>query len=209
MPIKVAVGCAVLLALVRRDRVWLMLIALALAWIVVEIAFAYYGWSAVPRYLIEPAAVMLVLAGAAVGRLLAVSPSHSGVLRWAGPVAVGALAVALVPTARGRARDVRDQVINRRHAGVQIDRLHEAIKRAGGARNVRSCGQPVTVVGFQSTLAWELDMNVGNVGYRPANSIRRGKPIVLFRPHHLGWRVRPINVGPAQRRRCAGVSADT
>jgi hypothetical protein len=209
VPLKVAVGAAVVLALAWRDRVWLALIAVSVTWVLIEVGFALYGWSAVPRYLVEPAAVMVVLAGAMVGRVLALAPSATPALRWTGPVAVGALAVALVPTARGRARDVRDQVINRRHAGVQIDRLHEVIGRAGGAARVRACGQPVTVVGFQSTLAWELGMNVGNVGYKPGKSIRRGAPVVLFRPRHLGWQVRAIHTAPAQRSRCAGLAADT
>ena len=67
------------------------------------------------------------------------------------------------------------------------------ITRTGGAHVIRSCGQPVTFAGFQSTLAWELGMNVGFVGYKPAKSISNGLPIVLLRPHGLGWEERPIH----------------
>src|SRR5205085_8139749 len=63
VPMKIAVGCALVLAVFRRDRVWFTLIAASLLWLLIEIGFAFYGWSAVTRYLIEPAAVMIVLAG--------------------------------------------------------------------------------------------------------------------------------------------------
>lgn len=209
VPMKVAAGAAVVMAFVRRDRVWLGLIGLALAWILIEIGFAFYGWSAAPRYLIEPAAVMMVLAGATVGRVLTGEPKTMAALRWAGPVAVAALAVALVPTARGRARDAHVEILNRRQAGVQIDRLHKVIERDGGASRIRACGQPVTVLGFQSTLAWEIGLNVGNVGFRPGRSIHRGRPIVLFKPNHLGWIVQPIHTTPALRAQCARLKAAT
>jgi hypothetical protein len=209
IPMKVAAGCAVVMAFVRRDRVWLALVGLSLAWVLIEIGFALYGWSAVPRYLIEPAAVMMALAGATVGRVLAGEPRTVAALRWAGPVAVAALAVALVPTARGRARGVHAEIINRRHAGVQIDRLHSVIERDGGAGRFRACGQPVTVLGFQSTLAWELGVNVGNVGFKPSRSIHKGLPIVLFKPNHLGWIVIPIHTKPALRVQCSRLKTAT
>lgn len=208
-PMKLAVAAAVVGAAAWRDRIWLALTGLSLAWVVIEIGFAFYGWSAVPRYLIEPAAVMIVLGGATVGRVLASAPYTATVLRWAGPVAVGVLAVALVPTTRARVRAVRDEVANRRDAGVKIDRLREAIDRDGGPAHVRACGQPVTVVGFQSTLAWELGINVGNVGFRPGRSIHRGDPIVLFKPHQRGWVVLPIHSPAPRRAQCSQLKTAT
>ena len=70
---------------------------------------------------------------------------------------------------------------------------------------MRACGQPVTLVGLQSTLAWALGLNVGNVGFKPGKEISSGKPIVLFRPHGLGWQVRPIHIRDGRRfpLRCA------
>lgn len=209
VPMLLAAGFALVLAVARRERVWLLLAGAGLAWVVIEIVFAFYGWSAVPRYLIEPAAVMIVLAGAGVGRVLAGTPEAATVLRWASPVAVGAIVVALVPTARARVREIHDEIINRRHAGTQIDRLHAVIDRDGGPSRIRACGQPVTVLGFQSTLAWELDVNVGNVGFKPARSIHRGAPIVLFKPHQLGWQVLPIHSPTASHVDCAGLKADS
>jgi hypothetical protein len=65
------------------------------------------------------------------------------------------------------------------------------------------------VLGFQSALAWELDMNVGEVGFHPGRSIRRGLPVVVFKPRHLGWQVLPIHYPRAQRARCAALKAAT
>ncbi len=75
------------------------------------------------------------------------------------------------------------------------------IERVGGAKRMKSCGQPVSLLGFQSTVAWEVGLNVGNVGYRPGRSIARGTPIVVFKPHAKGWQVRPYNLPKRQGRR--------
>ena len=77
------------------------------------------------------------------------------------------------------------------------------IRREGGPARIRACGQPVTEVGWQSTLAWETELNVGNVGYNPGRAIDKGNPIVLFKPHQLGWQVRPIHTLASNRVACA------
>jgi hypothetical protein len=158
--------------------------------------------------MIEPAAVMVVVAAGAVGRLLAETPGPLA-LRWLGPVAVGALLVTLAPAARSRVRTTHAEILKGRAAATRINRLQAVIDRDGGVRRIRSCGQPVSQIGFQSTLAWELHMNVGNVGYNPGHAIRRGKPMVLFQPHKLGWRVRPYNLPKEDEARCSGLKADT
>lgn len=196
-------------AIARRERAVLAMAIAAVTWVVIEIALALHGWSGVPRYLIEPAAVMVVIAGTGVGRLLALAPEASPPLRWAGAALVLILVVGLVPAGRDRARIARDEVNQRRQAGTQIDRLHDVIDRDGGPGKILACGQPVSVVGFQSTLAWEVGLNVGNVGYKPGRSIHSGKPIVLFKPDGLGWHVRAIHSVPSMRAACAGLKAET
>ena len=52
-------------------------------------------------------------------------------------------------------------------------------------------------------------MNVGNVGYNPGHAIKRGRPMVLFKPHKLGWQVRPYNLRKEDEARCAGLRTDT
>ena len=52
-------------------------------------------------------------------------------------------------------------------------------------------------------------MNVGYVGFKPGKEISAGTPIVLFRPHKLGWQVRPIHVRADRRAACAKLWTDT
>jgi hypothetical protein len=208
LPMQLAAVFAVALALARRDRTSLMLAGAAVLWVAIEIAFAWHGWSAVPRYLIEPAAVMVVLAGGAVGRVLAYTPRHATMLRWAGPVAVLALIVSLTPYARDDVRITHAQIIKQASDATRLSRLQSVIAREGGAARILACGQPVTFVGFQSTLAWELGMNVGNVGYKPGRSIDLGTPIVVFRPQPLGWSVTPYHMRPADAASCDRLRTD-
>ncbi|HEX4008930.1 MAG TPA: hypothetical protein VHX62_02910 [Solirubrobacteraceae bacterium] len=207
LPMQLAALVGVGLAVWRRDRVTLAIAAAGALWVIVEIAFAYHGWSAVNRYLIEPAAVMVVIAGGAVGRLLTLDGPR--LVRWAGPVAVVVLAVALVPTARSRARDTRAAIETAQVHGRQIDRLTTVIKRIGGPDKVKSCGQPTSLLGYQSTVAWAVGLNVGDVGYRPGVAIGGGEPIVLFKPHEYGWQVRVYNTSAPQAARCHALRTDS
>jgi hypothetical protein len=208
LPMQLAFVCGIALAAIRRDRVTLAIASAAVLWVVIEIGFAYHGWSAVSRYMIEPAAVMVVVAAGAVGRLLAETP-RPVVLRLVGPAAVVALLVTLTPAAESRVRTAHRQILKERASAKRLDRLEDVIEREGGLRKIRSCGQPVSNIGLQSTLAWELHMNVGNIGYNPSHAIKRGRPMVVFRPHKLGWQVRPYNLRKQDEARCAGLKRDT
>jgi hypothetical protein len=209
LPMQLAGALGVVLAFVRRDRETLGLAAAALLWVAIEIGFAYHGWSAVSRYLIEPAAVMIVIAGGLVGRLLADTAQWPGVLRWAGPVVVLVLLAALTPAARDRERTWNAGVIEARRDAKVIDRLQDVIARVGGGARVLRCGQPVSRNQYQSTLAWDVGLNVGNTGYNPGKSIARGKPIVLFKPYRQGWQVRPYNLRPATAASCRRLRVDS
>lgn len=211
-PIGVAAAMGVVIAAVRRDLMLLMLVAAACLWVALEIGLALHGWSAANRYLLEPAAVIVVIAGYAVGRVLAFAPGD-GVLRAAAAAAsillVALLAVSLVPTAHRRIRTARSDISEARFAGRQIVRLQGVIAKDGGADRIRACGQPVTLVGLQSKLAWAIGLNVGNVGYRPGRAIRSGMPIVFFRPHLDGWQVRPIHMLASGAAGCKKLTRDS
>ena len=196
-----AVLCALVLAVVRRDRVALTLAGAALLWVAIEIAFAYHGFSAVPRYMAEPAAVMIVLAGAAVGWVLEGSRRLSPLYGAAGVVAVVVLVAALVPTARRRAQDLHAEISNAHHVSAQENALEAAIARDGAAR-IRACGQPISTLGNQSLLAWDVGMNVGDVGFRPGKSIDSGRPVVLFKARPASWSVSAFNTPAADRATC-------
>jgi hypothetical protein len=208
LPMQLAWLIAVLLAALRRDRTTLLVVAAAATWLIIEIAFAYHGWSAVSRYMIEPAAVMVAVAGGGIGWLLA-DTRTSKVLRWLGPVVALGLIVALAPDARSRVRTVRYLIEDSRHSAKQIDRLHKVIDDDGGPDVIKACGQPVSLIGFQSAVAWFVDLNVGNVGFRPGKSIGRGDKIVLFKPHDNGWQVRLYNLSPAAKPQCDQLKIDS
>ncbi len=209
LPMELAALAAIVMAIRRCDRAPLVLAGAAALWVAVEIGFALHGWSGAARYMFEPAAIVVVLAGTAVGWLLASPARVAGPARWAGPALVLALVVALLPSARVRFRAEHASLVYERRITRQIDRLHSVIVK-GGATRILTCGQPVvSALGFQSVLAWEIGVNVASVGYEPARAIGSGKPIVLFASHGLGWNVRPIHVAAAQRRACGGLRTTT
>jgi hypothetical protein len=209
LPMQIAAALAVVFAVEMRERVRLWLAGAGLAWIAIEIGLALHGWSAARRYLFEPEAVFVVLAGAGVGRALALGSAAPSALRWLSVTAVAVLVGALIPTVALRLRTVRYEVRLRREAATRIRRLDDVIRRDGGPARIRACGQPVTDVEWQSTLAWETELNVGNVGFKPSRSIAKGNPIVLFKPHQLGWQVRPIHTLASNRAACARLRTDT
>lgn len=208
-PMWLATIAGLAFAAVRRDRRVLLIAGAALIWVAVEVGFALHGWSAVPRYLLEPASVLVVVAATGVGRLLAAGVRSSGLARWIGPCLAAVLVVALLPAARSRARFVHGEISYGRDFARQVDRLRDVIARHGGATRVVACGQPVTQLEFQSALAWYVGVSVGDVNWRVPVAINSGHPVVLFQPRGWGWAVRPIHVLSADRAKCAGLRAIT
>jgi hypothetical protein len=185
---------SVVLAVLRRDRTTLVLAAAAVAWVIVEIAFSLHGWPGVPRYMFPAAAVMVVIAAVAVGRLLADPPRLTSAAGLVG-IAVVAVAVAsLVPPAISDARAAHKDIVAQRTRTKQIGQLTGVIGRLGGAARLRACGEPLTRLEYQSVLAWNLNVNVATVGFKYAPAINSGRPIVLFSPlPHGGWKVTALH----------------
>lgn len=209
LPMQIAVGCALLIVVARRDRQALAVAGAAAVWVIVEIGFALHGFSAVARYLLEPAALLIALTAGVIGQLVRAAPLGRPSLRviWAVPLA--ALLVALAPTVPARVREVRAEIHSAHHASLELTRLRAIIARLGGARRIRSCGQPTTLLGYQSELAWAIGLNVGEVGFRPGRAIERGDRIVLLKPHDEGWQVRLYNQTGADAVRCSALRADS
>jgi hypothetical protein len=204
LPMKLAVLFGLVWAVVRRERTWLLLVGAALVWLLAETAIALRGLNASPRFMFEPAAVLIVLAGAAIGQLLALAPRRA-IVRWVAIAGVIALVVSLVSPARNRLRLAHNGIVIGRTWGRQLDGLHAVVAKLG-AKRILACGEPVSFLGFQPVLAWELGRNVADVGYSPAIFTKMGDPIVLFKPHGSGWQVRPVHASsPA----CKHVSIDT
>ena len=174
-----------------------------MVWVLIEFGFILHKWPAQNRYLTEPAAVVAVLAAAALGRLLVIGVTTNWVARIASLVVVAGVIAAVIPTAENRVAVARAAVTQRRHDATRLDRLQAVIKLLGGPHRIRSCGQPAAIVGLQSALAYDLDMNVGFVGHTPARLIHHRKPIVLFKPDGFGWVVIPIHTRRLDVARCA------
>jgi len=218
LPMQLAFVAAVAVGIWRRDRRLLGVVAAALLWVIVEMAFALHGWSAASRYLIEPAAVCIVVAAALVGQLLGGAPWTGQVaaprwvpaaLRWGGPVLAIGLGVALIPAARLRVHDWRVDLPLAHANGRQNRRLIAVVDRLGGGQAIRSCGAPATIPGSQSTLAWAVGLNVGKVDNHIGRAINAGTPIVAFTPYDHGWHVRVYNQPPGQAARCARLRTNT
>ena len=205
------------IAAVRRDLVTLALVAAGCLWTAIEIGLALHGWSGANRYLLEPAALAdrdRRLRGRARARSRSAPgarPRRTALREHRGVDRPGRAVRRRGGTDRQAAasRTARSDITEARFAGRQIVRLQGVIAKDGGAAKIRSCGQPVTLVGLQSKVAWAVGLNVGNVGFRPGKSIDSGKPIVFFKPHLNGWEVRPIHIARADAARCATLRRDS
>ncbi len=195
-PLELTALLGVALAALRRDRTLLALAAAIVVWVIVEIAFALHGWPGLGRYMFEAAAVMVVLAGVGVGRLLAgVRVARGTVPSWAGGGLVALLVIALIPPALSAAHKEHQDIIHQRKRTTEINRLSQVVTALGGAARVRACGEPVTRLQYQTTLAYTLGENVKSVGFKYGKSIANGNPIILFTPYStgIGWQVRPMH----------------
>jgi hypothetical protein len=205
----IAALLALVFAAIRRDRTSLLLFAGAVGWVLIEFGFILHKWPAQNRYLTEPAAVVAVLAAVGLGRLLALGERTNWGVRLASVAVVAVIVALAIPTAENRVDVASAAVVQRRDYATRLDRLEALIRLVGGAHRIRSCGQPTAIVGLQSALAYELDMNVGFVGHKPARLIHRHTPIVLFKPDRLGWVVIPINTERVNVTRCATLLSET
>jgi hypothetical protein len=199
--LEIVALATVAFAVWRRDRTLIALAAGVVVWVVLEIAFALHGWPGLARYMFEAGAVTVVLAAVGVGRLLSDLGSVSRALSWAAIALVVVISGALVPTAVSRARSEHKDLRSQRARTAEINRLASTITGLGGAALLRSCGEPLTRLEYQTVLAWQLRINVARIGFKYTQAIRRGDPVVLFTPTHLGWKVQALHQRlPACRR---------
>ena len=132
--------------------------------------------------------MLIVVAGIGVATVLSFS---GGMQRWLGIAAVVALVVSLAPYTRGTLRTDHGLVSQARHDALVLDRLGAVIADDGGAKRLLACGRPVTRLTYQSTVAWELGLNVGTV--ITGGSSRTAGRWSGSKPRGSGWIVRVIN----------------
>jgi hypothetical protein len=197
-PLEVLALLGVGLAALRRnraDRIVLGLAAAVVAWVIVEIVFALHGWPGLARYMFEAAGVMIVLAGACVGRLLADPPRPRGVPAWGGAVLAAALTVCLVPAAISAAHTEHKDIHEQRLRTAEIAILPAAFDKLGGAARLRACGEPLTRLQYQTMVAYTIGDNVNQVGFKYGQAIAHGNPIILITPSEtgVGWQIQAVH----------------
>jgi hypothetical protein len=214
LPVWIATLGTIAWAALRRRYTILLLAAGAAVWVIVEVAFAYHGWPALPRYMFEAAAIGGVIAGVGVGWALSELPRlRPSLPRWIGVPVVAVLVGTLVPGAVARVRSERRDLRHERGRTHQITLLATTTRLLGGSRHIRNCGQPVTDVGYVSAMAWLYHTNVGSVGglQQHVEKIELRNPLlpkVLFTPlTHGGWGVSPVHTHPWQLAHCRSLHA--
>jgi len=195
LPVELAALLALGLAAWRRQRTILVLTAATIVWVVIEIAFALHGWPGLVRYMFEAGAVVIVLAGVAVGWLLTSATRWPALPAWLGPALVVVLVASLVPAGISHARDEHADLQHQRKRTAEIAALTPAIDRLGGAARLNACGEPLTRLEYQTMLAYTLGINVNKIGFKFSQAVAHGNPIVLFTPAAtgIGWTVRAIH----------------
>jgi hypothetical protein len=223
-PIWIMAGLSVVWAAWRRNRLILALTAGALAWLIIEVALAIKGFPGVPRYMFESGAVVAILAGIFIGRLiLAVPPRLSVLLRrmrglrlsprvsaqiagWATGLLVLVIAGSLLPAAHRQYRLERADLREQRARTVLIGRMSGVIKRLGAA-HILACGQPNIPIEYQSTFAYYTNVKIGEL-YVSQNYLRlHPHPLVNMYPiAGAGWKVFPSHTNSASAARCSGLT---
>jgi hypothetical protein len=159
----------------------------------------------VPRYMFPAAAIMVVIAGIGVGRLLAEPPRLSSAVGIAAVAVTVAVVGSLVPPALSDTRAAHKDLIAQRARTKEIGQLAGVIGRLGGAARLRACGEPLTRLEYQSILAWNLHVNVADVGFKYGPAIDSGRPIVLFSPQPQGgWKIQALHQRSADCRALPG-----
>jgi hypothetical protein len=193
-------------ALGWRNKWVLMLAGGALAWLVIEIAFVVHGWPGVPRYLFEPAAVVGVLAGIFVGRVILdvpgliarrLSPSIKPNLAarlgaWGTVLVLAVLVGAMFPAARTALRAERLDLKRERARAMEINRLSTVVRLLGGQR-ILACAKPNIPYEYQSVLGWYLGYKIGALYVAPGPKAQL-QPYVNMYPISRGWKVFPSHL---------------
>jgi hypothetical protein len=208
------------------EDAWCLLLAAGMVvWVLVEAAFALHGWPAVPRYLFEPVAVMCVLAGVFVGRVILdlpplvarfasrFSPRPIGARlagrlgAWAAVLVVVLLAGSMLPAARSRLHIERRDLTHERERAKEINLLSTVVARLGTSR-ILACGQPNIPIGYQSQLAWYMGIKIGELYVSKTYERKHPHPLVNMYPLSNGWKTAafvPPGASVAERGRCTGL----
>lgn len=178
VPLIAGLAAALGALVVRRDRAFALVLALAVVLLAVVMRMTSDGFSGNQRYLIAPIALLIVLAGAgagaaldAIGRRLA--PRRTGSAGWplVGVACVAIAAAFAGPSIHRLAPTLRSLA----YQAHLTDALPSLIQQAGGAKTLTACGPAVTGPYLVPAVAWNLGVHTHEVELAPR------RPSVVFR----------------------------
>jgi hypothetical protein len=206
------------------DATVLVLAACAALWVLIEIAFALHGFPAVPRYMYEASAVMCVLAGVFVGRVIRDLPPYlarlasrsapgtgtrpaSQLAGWGAVIVVALVAVSVLPSSHSGYRAERADLTVEHARTREIGRLRTTVNLMGSSSRILACGQPRIPIAFQSIFAWYTGIKIGALYVSPTYLKKHPHPLVNVYPVTGGWKVFPSHLQTAaQRSSCRGLT---
>ncbi len=207
------------------DATVLVLAAGAALWVLVEIVFALRGLPAVPRYMYEAGAVMCVIAGVFVGRVIRdlppylaraaerLSPSAIGpklasrLGAWGAVIVLAILVGSILPSAHTAYRTEKVDLTHERARTVLVGQLRTVTDKMGSADRILACGQPNIPIEYQSIFAWYTGIKVGVLYVSPTYLKKHPHPLVNVYPISGGWKVFPSHVSTsAERLSCRGLA---
>jgi hypothetical protein len=218
-PVWIAAALSVAWAAYRRKLAILAVAGGALAWLVIEIVLALKGFPAVPRYLFEAGAVVAVLAGVFVGRIVHELPAllsrfadsvaggrvgariAAQVGAWGTMLALLLVAGSMVGAAHRQYRLERLDLRHERARTAEIGRLSTVISRLG-VSNIFACGQPNIPIEYQSVFAWYAGVKIGELYVSRGYLKLHPHPLVNVYPIAGGWKVFPSHVDAAHAAAC-------
>jgi hypothetical protein len=171
LPLSLAALVAVVDAARRRSSVPLVLAGGAVAWIAIVVAMTAQGYAGLGRFSLPAAAVICVLGGAGLARLVALVPGNR---RW---LAVVAAAVVCLPFAVVRMeRIVPEAAVATAQDGFE-DRFPAVLAAVGGRGNVLGCRRFTAEGFFRPAVAWHLGVPVERL-------VKGRKRVLVFRLTH-------------------------
>lgn len=218
-PVWIMALLTVAWAIWRRKLAILALAAGALAWLIIEIAFALKGYPAVPRYMFEAGAVVAILAAVFVGRIVHELPGLIVQLvhridgartsarlatllgTWGTVLAIVVVAGSMVGAAHRQYRLERLDLRHEHARTAEIGRLSTVVSTLG-ASNMFACGQPKIPIGYQSVFAWYAGIKTGVLYVSPGYLKAHPHPLVNIYPIAGGWKVFPSHVDAAHAAAC-------
>jgi hypothetical protein len=159
-PVWIAALIGGVVAWRTREPTAVALLAVALAWSVVTIGGEAIGYPAVPRYLVEPAAVCCVLAGIGVAAL----PRHT----WL----IGLVVLAFMPFAVARTIGLGKQVSGANERARDLNALWHAVDLAEAQGPVASVHPMIAPQKQGTALVWKLHLKLNGVHEHPSRLVR-------------------------------------